>query len=103
MILSLVIYYLFMFKNYKFQKNTVINSKSGNDERFEHNEILVINDIEMKLLLEINYKKKVLDFLQSNQKSIFDKIDKINEFYGNGPKQIDLSQGGLFKDWNFEI
>jgi hypothetical protein len=92
-----------MFKNYKFQKNTVINSKSGNDERFEHNEILVINDIEMKLLLEINDKKKVLDFLQSNQKSIFDKIDKINEFYGNSPKQIDLSQGGLFKDWNFEI
>lgn len=103
MILSLVLCYLFILKNYKFKKNIALNSKSGNYNRFENNEILVINDIEMKLLFEINEKKKVLDFLQSNQKNIFDKMDKINEFYRNGPKQMDLSQGGLFKDWNFEI
>jgi hypothetical protein len=92
-----------MFKNYKFQEKLVIYGKSGNDERLEHNEMLVINDIEMKILLEINKKKKLLDFLQSNQ-NIHDKIDKINEFYRNNiPKQIDLSKGGLFKDWDFEI
>jgi hypothetical protein len=78
--------------------NNKLPEKLGNDERPIKN-----NDVEIKRIIELNEKKKVLDFLQSNQKSIYDKIDKINEFYGNSPTQIDLSKGGLFKDWDFEF
>ena len=91
MVTFLIFCYLLMFNNCKFPE------KSGNDER------PLINDIEIKRIIELNEKKKLLDFLQSDKKSIYDKIDKINEFYGNSPKQIDLSKGGLFKDWDNEI
>ena len=91
MITFILFLYLFMFKNIK------LNERLGNDERS------IINEIEMKRIFEINEKKKVLAFLQLNEKSIYEKIYKINEFYGYSPKQIDLSKGGLFKDWDSEF
>ena len=64
MITFILFLYLFMFKNIK------LNERLGNDERS------IINEIEMKRIFEINEKKKVLAFLQLNEKSIYEKIYK---------------------------
>lgn len=85
--------YLFAFKK--------DNSKGvlGNDNRFPP----VTEENLMPKIVE-NYKKKILlDYLSSDSVNIYYKIKAINMFYGNNPKPLNLTGGGLFKDWNFEI
>ena len=81
-----------IFKKYE------ISEKSGMDER-----PIKTNDLIIEKIPEMIIKKKLLDFLESDKHNIFEKVDKINEFYGNNiPEPIDISKGGLFKDWDSE-
>jgi len=89
----LLISYLFAFRNYKFQE------RLGYDERFPLTEDKTL----IKKIIENHEKKELLVYLNSENVSIFDKINKISEFYGNMPKPMNISSGGLLDDWNFEI
>jgi len=49
-------------------------------------------------------KKHLLIFLQSNDVSTFDKVEKINDYYNNNLlKPGKLFNGGLLKDWDFDF
>jgi len=88
-----IITYLFVFKNYEFQ------DKLGNDERFP----IIEDKILTKKIIENHQKNELLNYLKLNSVSTYDKINKINYFYGNMPKPINILNGGLLDDWNFDI
>ncbi len=104
-----IITYLFVFKNHKYQNNL------GNDERFPINEdkISIHKFIENYMPrafmpeqlkeLALVEKKILLNHLISDNISVHDKINKINNFYGNSPKPINILNGGLLDDWSFNF
>lgn len=91
--------YLLLFNNYKG------NLRLGNDERFPLKEDKIYNMEKINHIIENYEKKKLLDLLKSDNYSSLYKINKINEFYGNSniPKKNNILNGGLLKDWDFEI
>jgi hypothetical protein len=89
----LYLFYLFVFNNYK-------NEKSGIDHRYP----LIEDKSDIYNIIDINYKKKLLDYLKSDNISVHDKLKKINEFDNvNNIKAMNITKGGLLDDWNFEI
>lgn len=77
----------------------------GNDERFLNDSILNIqNEYDNELFQLINYdmKKNLLDKLTSNEISNLQKYEliKINNMFFS-IKKINISEGGLFNDYNF--
>lgn len=86
--------YMFVFNNYKSKEWL------GNDERFP----LIEDKSLMPKVVENFEKKKLLDYLSSENTSLINKITAINLFYNtNIAKPFNLTNGGLFKDWDFEI
>ena len=55
----------------------------------------------IKQLINIQEKKDMLDFLKSNHTSIDTKLYAIGD--KNMPTIINIFNGGLLDDWNFEI
>lgn len=93
MFLLILLNYLFIFQVRKYQE------RLGNDERYP-----LIDDRKETLKIIENFKKKeLLEYLQSNNTNIINKINKVNEYYGKMPKPMNLFNGGLLEDWNFEI
>jgi hypothetical protein len=91
--------YLFTFKsNILLFKTNKYQISSGNDDRYPVSE----EKITIEKIVENYHKKNLLDYLQSNKISIHDKINKLNEFYGNGPQSPNLLSGGLQDEWNNE-
>ena len=86
--------YVFVFKNYKSKEML------GNDERFP----LIQDKSLMPKVVENFQKKELLDYLSSENVTLINKINAINMYYGtNTVKPINLTNGGLLKDWDFEI
>jgi hypothetical protein len=85
-----IIYLLFNNSKYK--------SRLGYDERFPIKE-------DKNKIIELYEKKKLLDILKSDNFGTLSKIKQINEFYGNKniPQKMNLLNGGLLKDWDFDI
>jgi hypothetical protein len=80
--------------NNKNNKHTIT---SGNDERPNY----VNNKLTIKKIY-INFEKKqLLNYLQSDKISVFDKINIIS--VNKTPKPINVLNGGLLNDWNFDI
>ena len=88
-----IIMYLFV------SNSNNLKDRFGYDERFSLTEDKTL----IKNIVENYQKKELLEYLQSNKTNIIDKLNKIQIFYGNNPKQVNLSSGGLLDDWNFEI
>jgi len=85
--------YLFALKidNYK--------ERFGNDERHP----LIEENLLLPKIIENYEKKGLLEYLQSNNVTTIYKIQKIKDFYGNSQQTVNLLNGGLLDDWNFEI
>jgi hypothetical protein len=99
--LKLVLSYFLIFQSNK------LNDTSGKDERplscLENQlESQIANEIEVKKIYEINYKKNLLELLKSKYISISDKLDKINEINKNENEiqtQSNILNRGLLDDW----
>ena len=96
--LMFLISYLIELKNVRF------NRKNGYDQRYN----IIEDKSALKKIIENNEKKNVLNCLESNNVSLIyklNKIDELNKLYyeDSDPKIGNLSKGGLFCDWNFEI
>ena len=94
--LKLVLYYFLIFKSNK------LNDRYGMDERILPSldnklESKIANEIEIKRIYEINYKKKLLELLKSKHVSISDKLDKINE--NEIQTQSSILNGRFLDDW----
>ena len=87
------LFYLFVFNNYK-------NEKLGIDQRYP----LVEDKTDLVNIIKNNNNKLLLDYLKSEDISIYDKIKKLDEFdNSNTIKPINIFKGGLFDNWDFEI
>jgi len=77
-------------------------NKYGLDERivFSLHEIKY-NNTTIEQIINIQEKKDMLDFLKSNHTSIDTKLYAIGD--KNIPTIINIFNGGLLDDWNFEI
>jgi hypothetical protein len=95
--LKLVLSYFLIFQSNK------LNDRSGMDERLLSSlESKIANEIEVKKIYEINYKKNLLELLKSKYISISDKLDKINEINKNESEiqtQSNILNRGLLDDW----
>jgi len=70
---------------------------SGFDERFPINESKNKVEIELVKIQELFEKQNLLDYLQNNKISIYNKLDKIKD---NSIQPMHLTAGGLFdEDW----
>ena len=68
---------------------------SGNDERPNY------VDKELKINYVNFQKKQLLNYLESDKISIFDKINIIN--VNKTPKPINILDGGLLHNWYFDM
>jgi hypothetical protein len=77
--------------------------RAGKDERYNET-----SDLDLELLDKIkmyNHKLKVLQRLEDDKVSIFDKIElieneDIDDFYMRSPN---ITSGGLFDDWDWDF
>ena len=77
--------------------------RAGKDERYNET-----SDLDLEMLDKIkmyNRKFKVLQQLEDERISIFDKIgliekEDINDFY---MRSTNITRGGLFDDWDFDL
>lgn len=91
----LILFYLLLFTN------NLIKDKKGYDERLVNpydNDKITIDKINEQI-----EKKILLDLLQSTKLNIYEKINILNKNKEiNIPKPINLYNGGLLDDWNFD-
>lgn len=89
---------LFLFN---FNPDTKWKGWEGFDSRYPLKDPNI--DSEFERIVEINYKKNILDQLNSSRISIHDKLNIIkNEGIFDNVGQ-DFYKGGLLDDWDFEI
>ena len=93
---KLLIYLFILKSNTVLFKTNKYEISSGNDDRYP-----IIEEKTIEKIVENYRKKQLLDYLQSNKISIYDKINKINELNGNGPQSPNLLSG-LEDEWNNE-
>jgi hypothetical protein len=101
MFLLIFLNYLFIFqvrRKFIFQLRKY-HERLGNDERYP----LIDDRKEMLKIIENFKKKELLEYLRYNNTNIINKMYKVNEYYGKMPKPMNLLNGGLLEDWNFEI
>ena len=79
-----------------FSKGFYSNMKfSGKDERYSENEV-----VETNKLYENIQNKKILDVLQDNTISIYNKLEMLRD---DSIKPCNLHAGGLMEDFEFDI
>jgi len=76
--------------------------KAGFDERIIFFPSEMINDnVTRAQIMKIQEKREMLDYLESNETTIGDKLYKLG---GQGvPSIFSILKGGLLSDWNFEF
>ena len=73
--------------------------RSGMDHRY--NESQENHHDIMQKIIEIHEKQKLLQFLENDRISIFQKLKTLEKTKGSGMTPLNLIAGGLMKDWDF--
>jgi len=87
-------FFLLMSQLYFSQK---LLGKSGMDDTSR----VLNNDVPLIKVLQVNEKKRLLDFLQSNTTSDREKLDEI--YRQKYPIIFNMLNGGLMNDWDFDF
>jgi len=108
MLKKIIIYFLIEYAySYILKTNKIIEPRDGCDERYP---IKPDNSLELKNIID-NYRKyELLNKLTSNQISKIDKLNLIernliesNLIERNQIKPLNITNGGLFDDFNFNF
>jgi len=94
--LIMIIYYLYLFN-----KILTTQEKVGIDERIVLYPKQFNDNITVDRIIKLYEINKKLQFLESNQISNFEKLNKIVE--DQEVKKYSVYSGGLIDDWNFDI
>jgi hypothetical protein len=90
---------LYLIKNYM-----KMNAQSGFDQRIDFFPNIFNNNIDnvtFEQVLKIQEKSEMIDYLESNNTKT---EDKLHEIGGRGvPSVLNVFNGGLLTDWNFEF
>jgi hypothetical protein len=74
----------------------------GFDERlYYHSHLIKIENITIHEIFKIYEKQNFIDLLESNNKSLDDKIYELSD--KGVPFVFSITKGGLLYDWNFKI
>jgi len=90
------------YSNTLISENTFIKlnkNNTGNDERFNLNNSLNNEELELYKINLFFDKKKLLELLEKEDFSIMYKLDIVKK---ENIKQMNLNAGGLWKDWENE-
>jgi len=95
----MIIYYLYLFN-----KILTTQEKFGIDERFVLYPNQFNDNITVDRIIKLYEINKKLQFLESNQISNFEKLNKIVEDQEVKKYSVySIYSGGLIDDWNFDI